>query len=193
MKQLTERFRKRQPLLIGILLIVFGSLGSTFAANITLNRNGPIQFAQGIYEIDACQSYILIDLNPDYVNPGDNSAPSPGTYLGQVIINSLDTRSCANTRIGIKFFTVGSNEPLDLYEGGDSQPINELTLEIDNSNNVSIPIQNSNDDESVSQPIFDNVNGTWTVNILKPLATMASVGKLTLESGPRPVPSPTSN
>ena len=192
MSGFAQRFREKQPLLFGIFLIILGSLGSTLAANITLNRGGPVQFAQGVYEIDACQSYISIDLNPDYVNPGD-SFLVPGTYLGQVIINSLDTQSCANTRIGIKFFQLGIETPLNLYEGGDGQPISELTLEIDDSNNVLIPIQNENDEESISQPIFDNELGTWTVNILKPLATMTSVERLTLESGPRPLPSPTSS
>lgn len=202
MSGLAQRLREKRPLLFGILLIILGSLGSTFAATITLNRGGPVQFAQGVFEIDACQSYISIDLYPKYINPTPTPTPSDptptptptaDTYLGQVVINSLDTNSCANTRIGIKFFQSGFDTPLDLYEGGDGQPINELTLEIDNSKNVLIPIQNEGDDEGISQPIFDIELGTWTVNILNPLATMRSIERLTLESGPRPLPSSSSS
>lgn len=55
MSNFVERFKKKQPLVLGVSLILLGSLGSTLAATITLNRGGPVQFAQGVYEIDACQ------------------------------------------------------------------------------------------------------------------------------------------
>lgn len=179
---------RKQPLLIGLLLVLLGSLVSTFAANLTLNRGGPVQFAQGVYKIDACQSYISIYLNPQYTNPGDGNAPTPGTYVGQIIINSLDTDSCANTRLGIKLF--GGAGPLAIYEGADGNPIYELTLNIDDSDNVTIPLQSPEDADSIDQPIFDNENGSWTVNILKRLALTLDVTGLTLESGPQPSESP---
>ena len=67
-----------------------------------------------------------------------------------------------------------------------NEPINELTLEIDNNGGVTIPIQNESDNDCIDQPIFDPETGTWTVNFLKPLAAMASVEELTLESSSLP-------
>lgn len=189
MEDNSDKGPKRQLLLVGVLLILVGSFTSTFAANFTLNNGNPVQFAQGIYEIDACQSYISIDLNPEYTNPGDNTAPSPGTYLSQIIVKSLDTYSCANTQIGIKFFKTGISDPLAIYESADGSPINELTLVIDDSNNVTIPLQSSGDQESIDQPILDNQTGSWTINILKRLTLMTEINSLTVESGPRPNPS----
>jgi hypothetical protein len=57
MEKLNTKVRKK-TLLVGVTLIVFGILTSTLAANLTLNFGKKLEFSQGYYKIDACQSYI---------------------------------------------------------------------------------------------------------------------------------------
>ena len=92
-----------------IFALILGVLGSSFAANITLNSGQRKEFGQGIYQIKACDQWVGIGLT---VGAGTQS-----NYVKTVRLFGLDPRLCKGNIFRIKLFPTGSTTPLNMYKG----------------------------------------------------------------------------
>ena len=98
----------RGKLNLGIFILIFGILGSTFAANISLS-GGRKEFGQGIFQIKACDQWVGVGLT--------SGQGAQNTYVANVKLYGLDPRACKNTIFRIKFFPTGSTTAMDMYLG----------------------------------------------------------------------------
>jgi hypothetical protein len=180
--------RKSAPLFIGIFLVLLSALGATFAANISINGSNKIEFGQGVYVVEACNGWIQITLgygSPDPVT-GDSN-------ITDFVINGLDTRSCTSTNIDFKAYD--SSTQLNLYNTYASDDLNEVTpiavnlftLRIDEQEQISLVDSQgttiSTQDPYISLTIEDATK-TYVVAFTYPLATVAQLANITVESGP---------
>lgn len=100
---------KRAKLNLGIFLAVLGILGSTLAANISLNAGAKREFGQGIFQIKACDQWVGVGLT---TGQGAQNA-----YVYNVRLIGLDPRLCKGTIFRIKFFPTGSTTAMPMYLG----------------------------------------------------------------------------
>jgi hypothetical protein len=100
---------KRAKLNLGIFLLILGVLGSTFAANISLNGGNKKEFGQGIFQIKACDQWVGIGLT--------TGQGAQNTYVANVRLIGLDPRGCKGTIFRIKFFPTGSTTAMNMYLG----------------------------------------------------------------------------
>ncbi len=124
---------KRAKINAGIFLLIAGLLGTTFAANISLQSGPKKEFGQGIFQIKACDQWVGVGL--------DSGDAQLNPYVVNVRLIGLDPRLCKGTIFRIKFFPTGSTTPLSLYQGAgplntaaDSVTANMLVTRITNSN-----------------------------------------------------------
>ena len=184
--------RKSAPLFIGIFLVLLSAIGATFAANISINGSNKIEFGQGVYVVEACNGWIQISLSYGETNGVGDS------YITSFVINGLDTRMCTSTNIEFKAYDVSENPAegqLDLYsvfapEDVDEVtpiPVNQFTLRIDEQENVSLVDSEgseiADEDPFISLDIEDATR-TYIVGFTNPLATVAQLARITVESGP---------
>ena len=179
---------KSVPLFIGFFLLLISALGATFAANVTINGSNKIEFGQGIYVVQACNGWIQISLS--YGETVDGNSPITG-----FVINSLDTRACTSTNVQFKAFgspEVGQLNLFNIYAPEDTAeetpiPVNLFTLRIDEQENVSL-VDSEGTTISAEDPYIsldtDNPTRTYIVGFTHPLATVAQLARITVESGP---------
>jgi len=103
---------KRAKVNLGIFIAVLGILGSTVAANISLNSGAKREFGQGIFQIKACDQWVGIGLT--------SGQGAQNTYVANVKLYGLDPRACKGTIFRIKFFPTGSTTPMNMYLGAGS-------------------------------------------------------------------------
>ena len=184
--------RKSVPLFLGIFLVLLSAIGATFAANISINGSNKIEFGQGVYVVEACNGWIQISLSYGETNGEGDS------YITSFVINGLDTRMCTSTNIEFKAYDL-SEDPasgqLNLYNIYDPEdvneetpiPVNQFTLRIDEQENVTLVDSEgseiADEDPFISLDIEDATK-TYIVGFTNPLATVAQLARITVESGP---------
>jgi hypothetical protein len=94
---------------VGIFLVLSGLLGSTLAANISLNGGNKKEFGQGIFQIKACDQWVGVGLT--------SGQGAQNTYVANVKLFGLDPRACKGTLFRIKFFPAGSTTAMNMYLG----------------------------------------------------------------------------
>jgi hypothetical protein len=184
--------KKSAPLFIGIFLVLLSAISATFAANISINGSNKIEFGQGVYVVEACNGWIQISLSYGETN-GDGDS-----FITSFVINGLDTRACTSTNITFKAFGV-SEDPtagqLDIYNTFAAEEINEqapipvnlFTLRIDDQEYVSLVDSEGTtiaDDDPFISLDADDATKTYIVGFTNPLATVAQLARITVESGP---------
>lgn len=179
--------RKSVPLFLGIFLVLLSAIGATFAANISINGSNKIEFGQGVYVVEACNGWIQISLNYGETNGVGDS------YITSFVINGLDTRMCTSTNIEFKAYSTSTQ--LNLYNTYDPEDVNEetptpvnlFTLRIDEQETVTLVDSEgseiADEDPFISLDIEDATR-TYIVGFTNPLATVAQLARITVESGP---------
>ena len=183
-----EDTRKRSvPLFIGIFLVFLSAISATFAANITINGSNRVEFGQAVYVVEACNGWIQISLGYGETN-GEGLS-----YINSFVINGLDTRSCGSTNITFKAYD--NADQLDLYARfAPSDPteqneiqVDQFTLRIDGAEQVSLVDPDGTtipaDDPYISLD-EDETTKTYVVGFTYPLAMVADLTRMTVESGP---------
>ena len=96
-------------------LIAVPAIGTTLAAQITVNTGTAIQFGQGISQATACDSDITVTPSVRFTN----AANSGSFYLGTVQLSGI-ADACSGKTFTIRAFdnTNGSNTPLTISAGG---------------------------------------------------------------------------
>ena len=90
----SNRSPKKRARLVTIIggAFLFAAVGSTFAANITINSGSSIEYAQGLTQATACSDSIKITPTNHYVN----SAGSGGSFYVDTI-TVTDTRTASSS------------------------------------------------------------------------------------------------
>ena len=100
---------RRAKINAGIFILVAGLLGTSLAANISLNGGARKEFGQGIFQIKACDQWVGVGLT--------SGQGAQNTYVANVRLLGLDPRLCKGTIFRIKFFPTGSTTALPMYLG----------------------------------------------------------------------------
>lgn len=98
---------KRSRLIVGIFILMAGLVGSTFAANISLSGNTRKEFGQGIFQVKACDQWVGVGMVS-----GENTE---NDKVKSMKLYGFDPRLCLGRVFHFKLFTAGSLTPLKLY------------------------------------------------------------------------------
>ena len=184
----TDEVGSRSPkLLAGIALIVFSLLGTTVAANITLNGGVRKEFGQGIYQIKTCDQWVQIYLTP-------SETINSKIYVQNIQVQGLDTTKCVNSLIRIKLWSASA--ALNLFTGATSDPAvsaasDNLVLKVVNSSSrataVTLVDPAGRDIGRFDDWLYlsyDSTQALYTIDFTEPLAETSSVSKVLIESAP---------
>ena len=152
-------------------------LGSTLAANISLNSGSAIEFGQGVSVTSACDSDgITVTPSVKFVN-----AANAGTfYLSTVALTGINApasgTTCKNKVFTLMAYDNASATPLQLATSG-SSAVTQATFAITGSSTSagSAGITRSN-------VVGDDTNGSITLGFTEPSSTSGAVYKITLQS-----------
>lgn len=157
------------------MLVILGLGGPTLAANLSLNSNQAIEFGKGRYEISSCQSWINLNIDSGYYD-----LPTPGSYMNRVFLDNLDTEACSSTLISLSFYDASDNQ-LSVF-GTDPQ-FNSIEIKIDFEGIVTLVDQDNQPISDTEATIsFDDLLGTYEIDLVNPLISMDELSKVGLES-----------
>jgi hypothetical protein len=150
-------------------MAVFAALGSTLAANITINSGSSVQFGQGLTGAAACSATMTVAPQDTFTN---GSSTSGTFYLNGVNFSNMVSGGCANDTITVRAWdTNASDSPLALESG-----LYSLDIPMNGSGVAQNPYNEAGITVSNTGPTGFNVN------IATPTANSANVAKLTVES-----------
>jgi hypothetical protein len=195
---------KRPKRILAIFFITLGLLGTTFAANISLNK-GRIEMGQGLYQIKACDQWVAIGLYP-------TAATYPeGSRVDMIELVGLDPRLCKDVIFQLKLYDTATAQ-LPLFTGTIVSDTNTATIDTGTVRTISVyDTQTVSYDPLINNPTYPqyaskaltlvneagvNVGysdafhkityyasaGTYRIKLLQPLCPMGSVVKVTIES-----------
>lgn len=104
------------------------ALGSTLAANISLNDGSSVEFGQGIAQTTSCDDNVFITPQASFVNDEENAA-----FLFNAFSVTDISDTCFGKTFTIKAYTNGQNSPLDFYNT-DGEIYDEIKVANDNGN-----------------------------------------------------------
>jgi hypothetical protein len=142
-------------------------LGSTLAANISLNSGAGVEFGQGVALTTACDSEITSTPAATFVN----AAGGGGFNFATVAFSGISS-ACVEKIFTLKAYGDTSATPLTIATDSSSS-YSQATFRFTTSSTISPGIASSN--VSVG-------SGTYTIGFLGTQATSGAVYKLTLES-----------
>jgi len=156
----------------------FAVVGSTLAANLSLNSGGAIEFGQGVSVTSACDSNgITVTPSVRFVN-----AANAGTfYLSTIALSGIDltdATKCVGKTFTLNAYDDASATPLQLAtSSGGSTPITSATFSNSSAANFAgttgISVAGSGNGTS---------SGTITLGFGTPSSTSGAVYKITLQS-----------
>ena len=193
--------KSRLKLNISIFTVVLLALSTTFAANISLNGGNRKEFGQGIYQIKACDQWVGLGLQ---------SGAAPYTNNVKIIkLYGFDPRLCVGRIFRVKLFGAGSAQPLNLFRETNTatnllETATQLSL-MDTStpyssnyngpggtgyngwaadavtlvNNQGANVGWSSDSLFID---YDSAKGIYIITLTWPVATVAQVTSVTIES-----------
>jgi len=149
-------------------------LGSTLAANISINSGSAVEFGQGVSLTTACDTNGGVTANPSATFA--NASGAGGFKFGTIAFTGIDT-ACANKLFTIKAYADTSNTPLVLNTMT-ATPYSYATFFYTTpvAGNYSANIAPN------SYTAGSGSNGTYTVYFAGTQSDPAAVFKITLES-----------
>jgi hypothetical protein len=172
--------KKKFPGFVAFLLFIFAGgsfLQTTLAANISLNPGGQVEFGQGISATVACSGATNLRVTPNstFVNASGGGAH----YFSSVTVSNIPS-NCHG-----KDFTINA------YDNTES-----TALALFNSTSKSLVVYNNAGTFQLGAGStgvnISSGSGTFTATFVSPVATSASVFKITIQSGSHTEVAPTS-
>jgi Concanavalin A-like lectin/glucanases superfamily len=169
LEQISDK-KKLSSFVALLLLIVSGSyfVQTTLAANISLNAGGPVEFGQGVSATVACSGATNLTVTPNstFVNASGGGAH----YFSSVTVSNIPS-NCHG-----KDFTINA------YDNTES-----AALALFNSTSKSVVVYNNAGTFQLgigsTGMNISSGSGTFTATFVSPVATSASVFKITIQSG----------
>ena len=163
----TRKFRNNLLTPVALIIASVFFFQSTLAGNISLTSNSGVEFGQGVSQAVACSGDTDLTLTPrsTFVNG------SPGAhYLQSVTVSNIPT-SCYGDDFTISAYNNSSSTPLALFNGTSTSAVvynNNGTFELGVG--------------TLADASITSGSGTFTITFANPVATSASVFKVTLQS-----------
>jgi hypothetical protein len=136
LKSLVEKVKNRTTLLFAAITIGLFALGSTLAANISLNTGGNVEFGQGVLSTTACDDQVTITPYSTFIN-----ANNAGTHkLTSIKISGIDSREghCSGKIFEIRVYDESSLLDVVNYNETDNYNDPPVTIHNDNYNFVEV-------------------------------------------------------
>ena len=179
MSYFSEPEKKPRSLKVGIALLVFVVIGSTYASNISINDSKRIEFSQGVYTVAACSGWLAIT---PYTVWSD-----PSFLISGFEIEGLDPTRCASTDLTLRAYSNGRDGVdgcLDVVNGFlplyfDDEDISEVVLQVGTTTEWPSVILA---DESRAEILWDT--GIFQVFFEEPLSEGCQLDAITVESSP---------
>lgn len=171
--------KKLSPLIAFLLLLVGGSffVQTTLASNISLNAGDPIQFGQGITQTVACSGLTNLTITPN--STFTNVSGSGAHYLSSVTVTNIPA-NCYGKDFTINAYGNTNNSPLAIFNSTSTSAV-----VYNNAGTFQLGVGSTGMNISSG-------TGTFTVTFVSPVATSASVFKITLQSSAHVDVAPTS-
>ena len=169
--------RKSFRVVLGITVMgVFAALGSTLAANITINSNAAVEFGQGLSAASACDS----DIKVKPVASFSNSADTAGVFmLSGITFEEVDTSTsaCAGKQFVISTYDSGTETANFLGSSGapHSDSYSAVIVNIGTTFNVDSMT-------ATDSPTITTIAGGFRLTFDNPLTQAGRVYKVTVES-----------
>jgi hypothetical protein len=141
---------------------------TTLAANVSLNSGAPIEFGQGFTQTVACSGSTALTITP--TSSFVNSSGGGGHYLASFTVSNIPA-GCQGDDLTISAYGNTSNTPLALFNTTSTDAV-----VYNNSGTFQMGLGGSG-------ATISSGSGTFTVTFTAPVATSASVFKLTIQSG----------
>ena len=155
---------------------VFAALGSTLAANITINSGNAVEFGQGLSAAAACDGEITV--TP--VSSFTNATGSSGTfYLSGIRFSDIDTTTagCGGKEFVVNSYDSGTTRAnYHGYGASGSESYTAVTV------NVTTSTFNLSDMTSTNRPSITTSGSGFVLTFDTPITTAGSVYKVTVES-----------
>ena len=189
---------KQVKIAIGIFAMVGSiTLGTTLAANISLNGGGNVEFGQGVAATTACdEDGITVTPFSTFIN----EAGAGSHKLTSIRISGVDSRpeQCSAKTFRIKAYGDG-DEPLNLFNWTEIEENTERVISNENWNFIEVTdnggdflwTSGGTDDDDVIDVVNNDLQQTaFTLNLVSlnttitrtPLAPASDVKKITIES-----------
>lgn len=170
--------RKGFRVILGITVMgVFGALGSTLAANISINT-GPVEFGQGLAAAAACDSSITVSPRASFSNQSETA----GVFmLSEITFGGIDTSTsaCGGKQFVISTYDSGTATANFLgYRTALSDSYTTVVVNVGNS----FTLESMSVTNGLSKPGISTAASGFTLSFDTPLATAGSVYKVTVES-----------
>lgn len=171
--------KKLSPLIAFLLLLVGGSLfvQTTLAANVTLNSGSPIEFGQGISATTACSGATNLTITPN--STFTNVSGGGAHYFSSVTVSNIPS-NCYGKDFTINAYGNTNNSSLALFNSTSTSAV-----VYNNAGTFQLGVGSTGMNISSG-------SGTFTVTFVSPVATSASVFKITLQSSAHVDVAPTS-
>jgi hypothetical protein len=187
--------RRRFNLVVGAALLAFAFIGAVLAQTISLNTNDRVEFGQGSVTLKACDSFILISLNPSAATfSGTNAAGNAYENASRVLsmqFSGLDTRACAGRNIKVQLYIENSITPMDLYTDTQTASVDNATLVIDPDKTLDRATvvtllngqgQNIGQSDTFQSLTYNSSNAVYTLEFSSPLALVSDVSRISVET-----------
>ena len=153
-------------------------LGSTLAANITLNNNASLEFGQGVQLTAACDGDgITVSPGALFVN-----ASGAGSFMFKTIgLSGIDLRAtnyCQGTTFTLGAYDSTTATPLTIATYGASTAVTQATFQITATANAGV----SNGVTTSGLSGWNTASGAITLSLTTPASTSGAVYKLTLQT-----------
>jgi hypothetical protein len=104
-------------------ILGFGTLGTTLAANISLNSGQNVEFGQGVASTTSCDNSIVITPESTFINSGQDG----DFYFSSLSVTDIST-ACYGKTFEIKAYKNGQGSPLNLYQTNGTDTYSELQV-----------------------------------------------------------------
>jgi hypothetical protein len=183
MSYFSEPEKKPRSLKVGIALLVFVVIGSTYASNISVYNSKRMEFSQGVYTVASCSGWLAITPYTAWENPG---FPIYGFD-----IEGLDPTKCASTDLRLRAYSNGrvgvggcpdiASGRVPLYLLGEDEVISEVVLQVGITTEWdSVGLA----DELGAEILIDTDTGIFEVRFFQPLSAGCQLDAITVESSP---------
>lgn len=148
-------------------------LGSTLAANISLNGGTGVEFGQGVALTTACDSEITSTPSATFVN-----ASGGGAFNFTTVAFTNVSSACLGKTFTLKAYGDTSATPLNIATlSGSATTYNQATFTFTTASTTNAPVA-----ITTSNWTFSSASSSLTLAFGGTLATSGAVSKLTLES-----------
>lgn len=174
--------RKSFRVVLGITVMgVFAALGSTLAANISINTGSAVEFGQGLSAAAACDSNITVKPRATFANSSDTG----GVFnLSAIEFGGLNYASCRGKELVISTYDSGV-ATANFLGGTSSDSYSAVTIFIgggSGSDSATVRTPASGQRPSIGSSVGSGASETFTVTFTNPLTQAGKVYKVTVES-----------